>query len=438
MRGAVRPALLSALGGGGSSSFSLDDITLAFRGDPTIAASYLNNSDTQATDGQGVKSWVGGANTITEATAGDRPPLNIDGGPNGGRALEFSAHKLATAVSSIAEPWAVVVWKPSLTGTGMVIDESATSRVFYQRSGNSTSGMNAGSAVNGITITPNEWNLTFIDWGAGRANNNCGLDIVGDAGSNPMTAFVLGNDYQKTGPLNALVADVLLGDGAVTPLTDALRVSIAKHLRSKCALTSIPSATSFFDTFTRANGASIGTAESGHGYEVGGSGTANLLIVGNALSHSGGTIYVHPKVIFPPNNQAVDYSTRALGGGDVAGGYIFGLATQPGNTLQALDSLVHLGGSSAEAILTHFTPGGSTSIWSHTYATAQPTGRATMTYDRDAGTIRITCPDGHEATVDWDSLAPVPLSAFIYPFFELLAGVAPVSVIALDSIEASY
>jgi hypothetical protein len=199
--------------------------------DSTVAASILNSSDTQATSGQGVKTWqdqAGSGYHLQQLVAGNRPTLDTGGTIFSNPCISFddvSGQFLLTLgiTPASAVPFTMfLTWAP-ITGIGAnaIIYNSGQAGIgslFYESTGTNTFFMNAGGDALGAVYTPGTKYVTALVWnGASCKHFQNGVSIgTANAGSRALAGFSLGAYIAGSDAAKIKVAQCLHYSGALS------------------------------------------------------------------------------------------------------------------------------------------------------------------------------------------------------------------------------
>lgn len=393
-----------------------------------------------AGDTETVATWTdlsGNGKTLTRTAASTALTLDIDGAPDGSPAVLFAGAAMSVAWGeSLAQPWLFAVVRFDSTTAGMFWDSEGTGRVYSQHFGAAQVNMNAGSGSGSLPVVEATWGIIIMSYGtAGRYSWSGLQEKIVNVGTNTAENLVFGRDYTGGSPCAMSCAALGFGSGGLTHDDFA---NLRKWAVREFGL-SLPSETEMLDTFSRADttpGTSLGVSDSGHGWSIDGSGVASVRLLNGTLTHNAGVTYCWTQANVAAKRILWTHSTRVLGGGDVKGGGVILIE----KTSPILVQNIHFGFSSTNWDLGRFTAAGGVlvSVTSRTLSATATAGDWVLRMDHAAGIIYVTDPDGIITACDWNAAFPAdPLSGYNtqYVALELLAGAAPVSVIAYDRVQ---
>ena len=393
----------------------------------------------------------GNGRDMTSATAGVRPDIDSDGGPGATPALAFIAESMRTAAFDLLSDFTMVLLtRQRSTGFGAgerIVEGDGTPTFVWQRNalsgGVGTNRINATtpSSSGNFSIAADEWVLIIAQCvtGSGRLQIN---DNPFVAFSNATAAFEI--DRFSLGKVDGGIAsadqDFVMAGIIPGAITDAAASKIRTFAAARLGhAASWSDERQLLDTFSRADGTTLGVGESRHRWVVTGDGAAHACILDGKLTiQSGwGTIYCVPQINFQPQVIEIPYSyrpgpgsgsrsTSAVGIGKFSTGFtrmmhfVFNEVGYVWELYDATSGLVKV------------------TVLERVEAYNIPAGTYRLTRNLITGEVSVTDPSGTTLTANWNATSGAGTVAEFngLPFFEIIASADTSSVISYDSVMA--
>lgn len=437
---ALRPAIRAAIKSEGSgvpdfSTFDLEGRFLHFK----ATDGPLDASGNPLTADGSIDQWLdlsGQGNHLAAFDATRRMIYDADGGP-GGKPVANSIAKLlrrATLTGGTQTGYTVIMLcriRPEIAIADCLLstDTSSVNRLQSQSAGgggvivgnfNASSG-NSGN-MGGIPTGNTDFCLFVVECTDGVApkgrfgiNGRVPQVMPGTPGAYVASAFSLGARYGNLNPSELDVYEIVLINSP--NIDDATWNKIREYAAKEFGITSptaeFPSVRAGLETFQRANTAdnNLGTSESGHRYNVTGSGAARARLVDNAYSMVApwGTSYVYPLTTIKPRVIEWDYEFRTGAGSGQDSTNAVGLA----NSLTSSGDMIHvLWNKNSLQVQRFHSPNPAENLPLVTYDGTYLSGRIRLEFNFAAGLVVVTGPDGVVTVLDWNANTTAPLSDY--------------------------
>jgi len=192
--------------------------------DAQVAASILNASDTQATNGQAIKTWqdqAGSARHLQQGTAGNRPTLDTGGSIFTNPCIDFDEVNAQFLITSTTQPadtpafTVFLVWAPKVGVNNAAIvynsNQAGVGSFFLEDSGTDTFYMNCGASVLGSAYTPGTKYVTTLVFNGASSKHYKNGTLIGTAnpGSRNLAGFCLGAYITGGDPTHMKVGEII-------------------------------------------------------------------------------------------------------------------------------------------------------------------------------------------------------------------------------------
>ena len=394
---------------------------------------------------ENVMTWQdqsGNGNHLTQATAGFRPSYRTADGPNGGPCIRFELEQLkVTALNAtITDPTVYFICKKTHTTSAYMYSGDGTPTFYLQNTsaGLSQAGISAGTSGN-FTFSEATWGLQRLEalQGAGETQwNDAQAKATTVFGVSTLDGFSLGSRIDYVLQANFDVAELIIVSGA---LSDTNLRKMRLYAASKYGF-SWSSEYGLSDTFTRADTAdsNLGTSDTGHLWELSGSGMANARILGNGYTVSSpwSTVYAWPQINFKPSTIAWSYDEIDYGGGGGDSVNAVGIT----KARQSLLDMVHFVWAPTGWRLERWYPAGGSAVVVAQSAYVVSSGNMRLAFNWTAGTITVHDANGVSTLCDWNgtvgagTLSDYQTSSI---FYEVIAPLTPGKVVRYTKVSAS-
>lgn len=419
----------------------------------------LDGSAAAVTDGE-VYSWTErvSGRALLPASAGFRPTRDSDGSPTGGPVLTFTADCVRAALGTTISGF-TIIYLGRMRSNGFTAGEqmySGDGSPTFAHARNALTGTAGVHRVSGTTgnsgnlaITADAWMLSIDQCVIGAAktarNDQQPRNMTGSPSAFEIDNIAIGN-YGAIASLcpDQDVLDFIIVEGAPTRAEYAkLRGWAAKRLGLDFSEES-----RFRDTFARGDTSdnNLGLSDTGHAYQITGSGLANARIldggwtvVQGSGSPQWSTAYVWPQINFVPRRVSLDFDIINYGGAGGVSSNVIGLTKNQ----QDLSDMIHLLIGPRGWRLERFYPAGGVPVVVQqrtTGAFEELTGSYEVEFDFTAGVITITDPTDTVTVCDWDAEIPSsPLTNYAteWLFFEIIAPLDPTEVMRMSNPRAT-
>jgi len=233
---------LGMMGRGSAAAFDPTNISGLYAWfDASVAASVLNSSDAQASNGETVKTWSDQANSydLTQGTDANRPVLRTSSTNFSGSSLYFTDavaynRLLQSTAMAITAPYTIAIaWGPIAGGAaGSYVYMPDGSAIFYEQTDGNYGMFALGGAVLPSAYADDTGYSTVNVWNSSSSKHYKNSTLIGtdDPGDRDFSLFSLGASVGNANPARIEVAEILIYDGA---MSNANALALSAYLEAK-------------------------------------------------------------------------------------------------------------------------------------------------------------------------------------------------------------